>query len=704
MKGRKREAVMIRVSGPRQDQKAQVDNVRLMLHAQGKWVPDDDWFRVVVPRAGVGGDEEFNRLMGLVERGVYSCINVERQDRFGTDDVGEFFAMMKRLRDHGAGLWDLTERAELSGVDDGTLMRAFLGGVKSKKEREDIGSRSMRTKVSLFREQDSWPSGPHPFGYAKRCYSADGRLIWEWQPAGRVGRKVLGQVYHADAQGNLTAGQGGVPVPRKNKGARERTVLVPSSNPAFVRAVTLIFDLFVRVGLSRRQVTRRLNDEGLRLYDKPFTVPDVTMILSNPAYAGDTVYGRQLSARHWTFDARGLPLAVEGNRELYGDVKPNAKGRRFRRRKPSECLVKKDTHEPLVDRKTFDAAQARLAREKDRRCFAPRNAAHYLKGIFRCGKCGQELIGRTERNRTTGEPHHFYVCSTYMSGQANGHPVSCGHHRISHDGGEAMLLGKVREMGLSFEQAASAGARANLEERLARLGVEDERSTEQWHRWFAEGIDALADYLAETYPGMGEYPAVQKVRKLGMYFYCGDLDGEPNGHRPFKALPVDVGAVRRAVREAEEGAAAEAREKVAELTAEHKRLTRNWARATDEMQVVLKEEIERVETERREWEARTVPLSQRVEALCAAEAEREVERQKLLAEYPGLEGREKGEALKRLFKSVTLFWEGTWHPASAKPTRPRKTDRPGRWSYALKTDETEWAFTPAVETELGGSC
>jgi hypothetical protein len=110
------------------------------------------------------------------------------------------------------------------------------------------------------------------------------------------------------------------------------------------------------------------------------------------------------------------------------------------------------------------------------------------------------------------------------------------------------------------------------------------------------------------------------------------------------------------------------------------------------MQTVLKEDLEKLEAQLKEWEGRTVPLSERLKVLANAEQERKAERKKLLAEWPAMESREKGEALRQLFKTVTLFWEKTFHPAMAKPTRPRKTDRPGRWSYRLERDRIGWAF------------
>jgi hypothetical protein len=53
----------------------------------------------------------------------------------------------------------------------------------------------------------------------------------------------------------------------------------------------------------------------------------------------------------------------------------------------------------------------------------------------------------------------------------------------------------------------------------------------------------------------------------------------------------------------------------------------------------------------------------------------------LLAEWPTLEGREEGEALRRLFRTVELLCE-----------RTRQTGRPGRYRHTLRRDRTGWAF------------
>jgi hypothetical protein len=164
------------------------------------------------------------------------------------------------------------------------------------------------------------------------------------------------------------------------------------------------------------------------------------------------------------------------------------------------------------------------------------------------------------------------------------------------------------------------------------------------------------------------------------------------GSRPLTRVAAELGNLRDAIHAAETSAVETAREKLVGMEAEHAALTRAWVKASEGMQKVLKQDIDRLEADMQTWKPRTVPLSDRLGSLYAAEKERAQQRQKLLAEWPGLEQRERGAALLRLFKRVTLFWSREWHPASANPTRPRKTNRPGRWACTLERDQIKWAF------------
>jgi hypothetical protein len=279
------------------------------------------------------------------------------------------------LSAHQTSLFDLKEGMDLTGKDDTTQIKTFLGGLKSKKEREDLAYRSMRTKVANFKQSKSWPCGVHPFGFGKACYAADGKtLLWIWQPVNRT----EGQLFHNE-NGKLKPGLKGVKLPRKERTQIMR--LIPSNNREFVKSVRLIFDLYTRVGLSRRAISARFNSEGRRFYDAPFTHALVNQVLTNPAYVGDVHFGKTKSGRHWSFAKDGtlVKIAVADSE---------------RKRETSDQLIHKNVHKGLVSRQVWNMAQEKLDDEKVRTSFSPQNPAYYLKPILVCGHCGKNMTGR----------------------------------------------------------------------------------------------------------------------------------------------------------------------------------------------------------------------------------------------------------------------------------------------------------------------
>jgi predicted site-specific integrase-resolvase len=664
--GRKTEAVFIRKSTREQDETGQKGNVESMLRELGVCVPLDLWFEGTVSRRKVKANAAFLRLMEMVENDRISTVYVESQDRWGTKDRPELFSLLGILREHGTKLFDLRGKKDLTERDFATELLAFVGSVTSEKELQAISYRSLRSRVQQFKETGSWPTGTHPYGYGKACCAPDGTLKWEWHP---VNRKI-GQVFYPGPNG-LTAGPANVKLIRKDK--RDITKLVPNRNADYVRAAQLIFDLYTRVGLSRRQIAVRLNAEGLLFNGGPFAHTNISDILRNPAYAGDTVFGKLQTGELHTFDATGAIVEVKEARDN-------------RHRDISLCLIKRETHKPLVDRKTWELAQQKLASEGERTSHAPRNPAYYLKQIFVCGHCGRSMSARTEISPTNGRRTVVYVCSSYLKGRIDGVPVQCGYQRITHEDAERLLLEKIKELSLPFEKAASEGARDNLQEQLARLGHDDEESSRRWQTWLHDGINDFADYLNELY--RPDYKVLKRLRNLALDAYCGD---ETNG-RTSARLPLALREFRKVLRQAEEAAVKQAKRKLAELRQEHKALTLNWVKATDDMQVVLRQEIEDREADIREWEPRTLGITERLSKLYEAEGERQAERERLSAEWPKLESREKGEALRRLFHTVKLYWDRTFHPPERNPSRPRKTERAGRYAYSLQTDRIEWHF------------
>ena len=124
--------VFIRKSTEAQEEAGQKANVAAMLKDLGVNVRQQNWFVCTVPRAKVQGNAEFRRLKELVEADRVDTVYVESQDRWGTGDIAELYTLLGVLSDHGTRLMDLRDKVDLTGKDDATEMRVFLGSFKSK--------------------------------------------------------------------------------------------------------------------------------------------------------------------------------------------------------------------------------------------------------------------------------------------------------------------------------------------------------------------------------------------------------------------------------------------------------------------------------------------------------------------------------------------------------------------------------------------
>jgi hypothetical protein len=156
-----------------------------MLRDQGTHVPDRHWFVGTVSRRKVKANAEFARLMGRAESGQVGTAYIESQDRWGTADRPELFALLGALREHGRRLYDLRVGKDLTERDLATEMLAFVNSIKSENKLKDISYRSHGTGVNNFEDSGSQPTGTHPYDYGKRCSTADGWVLWEWHPVNR---------------------------------------------------------------------------------------------------------------------------------------------------------------------------------------------------------------------------------------------------------------------------------------------------------------------------------------------------------------------------------------------------------------------------------------------------------------------------------------------------------------------------------------
>lgn len=230
----------------------------------------------------------------------------------------------------------------------------------------------------------------------RRCLIGDRDGIYD--PALPDGRLLLGlkgtisEVELHTIRGRLTAGlinkaqRGDLALPLPAGLLRDPSGMVTKDPDQEVQErIALVFDSFLRLRSAVR-VTRALHERGLGLPRnarhgevcwKTPTVPAVTCMLKNPAYAGAFVYGR-------TCMLEGTPG-----------------GRRKRTRRPGEewRFVVRDRYPAYVGWDTFEKVQAML---RDNRAEyvhlktrgIPRDGAALLHGITWCGECGHKMTVR----------------------------------------------------------------------------------------------------------------------------------------------------------------------------------------------------------------------------------------------------------------------------------------------------------------------
>ena len=181
--------------------------------------------------------------------------------------------------------------------------------------------------------------------------------------------------------------------------------------------LALIYKLFLE-GKGYTPIAKYLNEQGIMsplMYLKSlgyqqnvktngvWTKTTVKSILTNQAYIGSAVHGKVVIEKY-----NNIPLHATD---------------------PSEWVIVENTHEPLVDKETFEKAQERVKEISDA-YFAkeftkhPPNEMNLLKGKIVCGDCGK---GMRLSPRTTKS--YVYFCGTF----SDGINPACSRHKIDQE-------------------------------------------------------------------------------------------------------------------------------------------------------------------------------------------------------------------------------------------------------------------------------
>ena len=188
---------------------------------------------------------------------------------------------------------------------------------------------------------------------------------------------------------------GGKPVYGYRMHPTEKNRIVVDEGAAPV--VRRVFDMALE-GTSCRQIAARLNAEG---------VP------SPAAYAGLSVARPGPHTGQWSGERISDMLQNEtylGNMVQGRRRKISYKTKKCQKQDPKDWIVVEGTHEPLVDRETFDRVRRMIASRKHTRS---RTYDFPLKGLIFCHECGHPLAVLNRKN-ARGEDVLYFVCRTYQ--------------------------------------------------------------------------------------------------------------------------------------------------------------------------------------------------------------------------------------------------------------------------------------------------
>lgn len=181
-------------------------------------------------------------------------------------------------------------------------------------------------------------------------------------------------------------------------------------------------------GIPMRSIAIRLDNDGYTTkFHNKLEIRSIERILRNPIYVGKIVY------------------STDGKRNTYEIRKTD--------------IVRNGIHEPLIDQKTFDAVQQKIAEQKSKYAKHAKTyvASEYLlRGIVRCSDCGGMMV---RRHQGPGASEAMQ-CNNYAKGKCT------RSHYITSERLTSLLLSKIQydliTGNFRFEISGESGAVPDL--------------------------------------------------------------------------------------------------------------------------------------------------------------------------------------------------------------------------------------------------
>ena len=420
-------AAYLRVSSDKQDVERQRKSIEVWSERQGfaiaHWFEDSEGRN---PRDKAAKRPEFQRLLSSVDSGLVSKIVVDSQDRFGTKDAYELGKFLTLLRENDCELWSVNQGL-LSADDDATILTNTIGALTSTREQKEKAARNLSGKVQKARAGE-YQGGYPPYGLDVVCFNGVEKWRVQW-----VGHFERWKTY-PNGDRELFQGKDNFPAKDANDSLRFR----PGIDPQRLEVVRNVFRWFATESISAGKIAERLRVMGIvSTVGTQWNKIMIRQLLANPVYIGFPSWNKRGGSRFKEF--------------VDGQVR-DVKGKKVGRKRASSDFVTTTRAEfdPIVDKETWDAVQAKLSDTKQRTKRPAQVAELWLKSFLYCGKCGKPMRASNPQPRME---YGSYFCGMYGTyGKVN--PTDCRCHRVKHSLIEAIVEKYLEESAVSLGELA----------------------------------------------------------------------------------------------------------------------------------------------------------------------------------------------------------------------------------------------------------
>lgn len=216
----------------------------------------------------------------------------------------------------------------------------------------------------------------------------------------------------------------------------------------------------------QRYMEEKFGKKGDRRGLKYWSRESVKWILKNPIYTGDLVQQRVTT------------VSYKNHKRIYRDE--------------SEFLVVKNTHEPIVDRETFERIQEMQRSVSQGRQMKRSGFVHALSGLMFCADCGGKMQMR--RSEWKGKVYCSFDCGDHCRlGKAY-----CFSHHINAKDIEEIILEDIRSK-IDIVIADETAVRNAFLEKSEKLSQEKIRSTQHDLRKKSKRLADLDKLIENAY-------------------------------------------------------------------------------------------------------------------------------------------------------------------------------------------------------------